>query len=446
MKKLLAILITISILASLAACGGTKGSTDGSASTAKASTSSAATTASPKEPAELTFWIFLNPQQTDDPRSVALKEIVDGFNASNGKTKIKVESIHYSKIDSQVIQAVAAGAGPDILNVYTDLLQMHVKAKTIQPVTTYAKKWLEKVGTDYIYSEDQLKLNNEIMNIPWEARIFTMYYRKDLYEKAGLSAPATLSELMDSAAKVSDQNRLGFAIGLSEGANAASFVESFVPILRASGGEMFDSSGKAIFNSDAGVKAIQFFKDIVAKGAMTDQTLTMTADDITNGLKAGNIATAFAGSMRASAIRKSDVGKNIVTAPIPPFEKGQPSPVMVAGQTLTIGINTKYPDNAWEFIEYFLSKDSEIKWAKAGVMPVLSSVYDDPSIKELSNYAELVQWKESANKYGKIVYYPEDYTKLCTELAKAVQKIIFQNAPVKETLDSVANTYNSTKK
>jgi multiple sugar transport system substrate-binding protein len=447
MKKAFAVSTSAFLLATLVGCGGSNQSAPSSTAAATAGTaSSSAPAANANGTTELTFWTFLNPQQADDPRSAALKDIVDSFNASQNKTKIKVEGINFAKIDSQVIQAVAAGKGPDILNVYTDQLQMHVAAKTIQPITKFATPWLEKNGKDYIYSADQLKLNNEIMAMPWESRIFTMYYRKDLYDKAGLPAPSTLPELLESAVKVGDKTRLGYAVGLSEGANAASLIESFVPVLRAAGGELIDKNGKAAFNTDAGVKAVQFYKDMVSKGATTEQAVSMTADDITNGLKAGNIATAFAGSMRASAIKSSDVGKNIATAPIPPFEKGQPVPVTVASQTLTIGSNTKYADQAWEFIQYYLSKDSQVKWAKASVMPVLSSAYEDPAVKQSPNYADLMQWKENASKYGKMEFYPEDYAKLASELAKGVQKIVFKNAPAKETLDAVANAYNSSKK
>jgi ABC-type glycerol-3-phosphate transport system substrate-binding protein len=441
MKKLGALLVIVMVLGSLMACG-KSGNKESSPSSSGASSGG-----NSEKAVELKLWTFLNPEQQDDPRSVALKSIVDGFNASQGKIKVSVESVHFSKIDSQVIQAVASGGGPDILNVYTDLLRMHVDAKTIQPITKYASEWLNNEGKgDYIYSENQIKLDGEIMALPWEARVFTLFYRKDLYDAAGLKAPQTLSELLAAAKAVKDNNRLGFAVGMSEGANAASFMETFIPILRAAGGKMFDTEGRATFAGDAGVKAINFLKEMVDSGAMNNQTISMTADDITNGLKAGNIATGVSGSMRASAIRGSDTGKNILTTPVPPFEMGQSSPTMVAGQTLTIGVNTKHADEAWEFIRYYLSKESQIKWAEAGVMPVLSSAYEDAAVTGLPNYEELVRWKQEASDSGQIVFYPADYTKLSTELAKAAQKIVFQGAPAKETLESVANAYNANKK
>jgi len=449
MKKWLA--IGLAVLLVLAGCasggsnGGGKDSGSGGQGTQNQGSGGQGSGSDSKKPVELSLWIFLNPQQTDDPRSVALKNIVDSFNESQDNIRVKVESIHYSKIDSQVIQAVSAGGGPDILNVYTDMLNLHVDAKTIQPMTKYAEQWIREAGGDYIYSADQLKLNGEIMSLPWEARVFTVFYRQDLLDEKGLSAPKTLAEWQEVAKQTAGDNRLGFAVGLSEGANAASFVETFIPLLRAYGGAIFDADGKASFNSEAGVKAIEFIKDMVASGAMNEQAVSMTADDVTNGLKAGSISTAISGSMRASAIRGSDIGQHIKTMPVPPAEEGQPSPTMVAGQTLSIGVNTKYPDEAFEFIKYFLTKESQIKWAGAGVMPVLSSAYEDPAVKELATYDEMISWKEEASKSGQIVFYPEDYAKLSVELAKAAQQMVFQNAPVKETLDKVAAQYNQGK-
>lgn len=92
-----------------------------------------------------------------------------------------------------------------------------------------------------------------------------------------------------------------------------------------------------------------------------------------------------------------------------------------------------------------MSKESQIKWAEAGVMPVLSSAYEDAAVTALPNYEELLRWKQEASESGQIVFYPADYTLLSTDLAKAAQRIIFQNAPAKETLDAVAGNYNAGK-
>ena len=113
-------------------------------------------TASAEGGQDMTFWIFLDPNSTEDPRSVVLKEIVDEYNATNefGNT-VTVESFNYSEFEAQAIQAAAAGTGPDIINCFSDQLKQHIDAKTVQPMTAYAGDFIDEMG-DYIYTADKL--------------------------------------------------------------------------------------------------------------------------------------------------------------------------------------------------------------------------------------------------------------------------------------------------
>ena len=76
--------------------------------------------------------------------------------------------------------------------------------------------------------------------------------------------------------------------------------------------------------------------------------LRMTIDDVMSSFKAGTTATTILGSFRVAAGRASaSTGANLVTAPIPGWTADKPSPARLAGQTLTIGANTKHRDGAW---------------------------------------------------------------------------------------------------
>ena len=78
---------------------------------------------------DMKFWIFLDPNSTEDPRSVVLKSIVDEYNETNeyGNT-VTVESFNYAVFEQQAIQAAAAGTGPDIINCFSDQLMTHIDA------------------------------------------------------------------------------------------------------------------------------------------------------------------------------------------------------------------------------------------------------------------------------------------------------------------------------
>jgi ABC-type glycerol-3-phosphate transport system substrate-binding protein len=390
-----------------------------------------------KQGVGLTFWIFLNPTATDDPRNVVLKEIVEDYNRANEYgNNVTVESIHWSRFESQAIQAAAANTGPDIINIYSDMLRQHIAGGTVQSMTKYAEPFIGSMS-DYTYKAADLKINNEIYTLPWESRTFVHWYRSDIFN----DVPASMDDLIASRASKSAGMNMAFVIGLSDGSNAASFMESFIPLLRSAGGELFDANGKAIFNSQAGVKVLNFFKNLIDSKTMNESVLTLGVDEVVDGFKAGTIYSVNAGTQRAASIRNSTLNDKIISAPMPGFTPGTPAPPIVAGQSLGIGAFSKTPDMAFDFITYFYSTENQVKWLKANVLPARSTVFEDAAIKALPNYNELKQWNGYAGT-GRIVFYPEDYSELSVNLVQAAQRVVFKNEDAKGALDQTANWYN----
>lgn len=185
---------------------------------------------------------------------------------------------------------------------------------------------------------------------------------------------------------------------------------------------------------------MEYVKSLVDKGAMDKTVLSLGVDDVVDAFKAGTVLSCNAGTQRAAAIRASELNDHIVSAPILGFD-GEASPAVVAGQSLGIGKYCENPEAAFDFVKTFYTKENQIKWLKANVLPVLSGVYDDEEIKELENYEELKMWNEYAST-GKVQFYPEDYTELSVKLVQTAQNIIFNGADARTELDSVAAWYN----
>lgn len=386
----------------------------------------------------MTFTIFLDPNAADDPRGTVLKEIVDEYNATNeyGNT-VTVQSIHWSQYESQVIQATAAGNGPDIVNAFSDQLMQHVEAGTIQPMTEYATKFIEE-NPDYIHTAEKLtQADGEIYSLPWESRVTVMWYRNDIYDKA----PQSWDELLETAA-YSDGLNLGFALGLSEGSNGTGLMETFVPWIRSAGGDIFDKDGTAIFNSEAGVQVVEYIKSLVDAGCMDSSVLNMAYDDAVDGFKAGSLYGINAGTQRSATIKASDLVSNFSSAPIPGVTADAVAPAFVAGQTLAIGSQAQDPDMAWDFIQYFYTVENQKKWLGADCMPVRGAVYDDPEVQAMDGYEEMAMWSDYATT-GNMTFFPADYTELEVKICQAVQKVVFQGADAQTELDAVADWYNN---
>jgi multiple sugar transport system substrate-binding protein len=397
----------------------------------------------PAEAAEvLKFWTFLATQGTD-PRSTALREVVDGFNKSQSKWEVQVESINFARIDNVVIQSTAAGQGPDILNVYSDQLAMHVAAKTVKPLDALLGPDWTKEAKDFAVSPEFFRFGGAQMAIPWEARVWLLWYRKDLLDAAGFGVPKTVDELKAAGAKITTDAAMGFGFGASTAALGAGAVEAFIPLYWGAGGKLFDASGKTLIAGEAGVKTLTLMRDLVAAGAMKKTVASMSVEDALTSVKAGTLSMTLMGSFRVGAARASaTTEKTLLTAPVPGWTKDAPSPARIAGQTLTIGANSKHADGALAFIRWYTSPASQVAFAKAGVMPSRLATYESDEMKKLGNYAELRGWADYLHAHGRMEATPADFPKLSAAIATAMQRVIVQGADPKAALDEAAAAYN----
>lgn len=437
MKKVLTLVLVAVMMLSLMACGSSAepAATAAPAPAADAPKASEAA-AEKKGGVDMVFTIFLDPTSTDDPRCVVLKEIVDEYNATNeyGNT-VTVESIHWSQYESQLIQKTAAGNGPDIVNAFSDQLMQHIDAGTIQPMTQFATQFIAE-NPSYIHTAEKLtQADGEIYSLPWESRVTVNWYRTDVFD----SAPENWDDLLAAAEKSTSLN-MGFTVGLSEGSNGTALMETFIPWLRSAGGDLFDKDGKVICNSEAGVKVVNFIKQLVDAGTMDKTVLNLAYDDVVDGFKSGTIYAMNAGTQRAATIKSSDLSASFASAPMPGVDGA--APAFVAGQTLAIGSQAKDPEMAFDFIRHFYSIENQKKWMNAKCMTVRTDVFEDSEIQAMDGYEEMKMWSEYATT-GNMTFFPADYTELEVKIAQAVQSVVFQGADAQAALDEVANWYNN---
>ena len=101
--------------------------------------------------------------------------------------------------------------------------------------------------------------------LPNRCHIQLLWYRKDLFDKAGLQAPKTWTELVEAGRKVQDQNPGIAGITIPYGKADGQNLMVWYNFLWGAGGDLFDDKMKPIFNSPEGIKATQDFTDIILK-------------------------------------------------------------------------------------------------------------------------------------------------------------------------------------
>lgn len=105
--------------------------------------------------------------------------------------------------------------------------------------------------------------------LPVRCHIQLLWYRKDLFEKAGLQPPKTWDEMVEAARKVQEQNPGIAGVTIPYGKADGQNLMVWYNFLWGAGGDLFDDKMKPIFNSPAGVKATQDYTDFILKHKVT---------------------------------------------------------------------------------------------------------------------------------------------------------------------------------
>jgi multiple sugar transport system substrate-binding protein len=231
-------------------------------------------------------------------------------------------------------------------------------------------------------------VDGRLVQLPRVTDVSNIYYRKSLYadpanqaaykEKYGkdLAPPETYEDFKNQVIFFADPpNLYGTAFaGKDEGMTGR-----FMEIVRANGGDMFDENWKPIFNSEAGLAALQWFKDIYDAKAVPAGTVNYTWDDIGQAMAAGQLAIdldwpGFAGFYTDPGASKiaDDVG--FATAP-----KGTAGKRGGWSGSHSFSV-TEACDNkpAAVSLAVFLTNDeSELMEAQAGNLPTRTKTFDE---------------------------------------------------------------------
>ena len=104
--------------------------------------------------------------------------------------------------------------------------------------------------------------------LPYVGNSQLFFYRKDLFAKHNLNAPATWQDVLTAAKTISERETTGAPGGgkiygyVMRAAQGNAAVADFMPIFWAFGGEMFDTGGRPAVNSQEGIAALKFMLEL----------------------------------------------------------------------------------------------------------------------------------------------------------------------------------------
>jgi multiple sugar transport system substrate-binding protein len=208
-----------------------------------------------------TLTVWNNESQPD--RLKATQAILDDFTAKTG-VKTKQVAVPEDQLATLMTNAAAAGELPDVV-LATPLDQSVQYANEGIFDSEAAQAVVDKLGPDTFSKKalDLVTLEGKATGVPSDGWGQLLIYRKDLFDKAGLSAPKSLDDVMAAAEKLNGDGIAGITLATKAGDGFTH--ETFEHVALAQGCQLVGGDGKVTFDSPPCVEALRWYGDIASK-------------------------------------------------------------------------------------------------------------------------------------------------------------------------------------
>lgn len=360
-KKVLSVAVAGALTLSLAACGSnnSNNSSDASSSPSQSAQGSQPASSSPSadsgKKVTLTFQNIYVDQNT--PTYKTAHAIVDQYEKEHPNIHIEFDSLNTDQQKQKLKTQASSNEIPDITMVNPAAqMKPFVDANLFAPLNDV----IDKNGLKDTYQAgllDNYSFNGNVYALPDGNNIEVVYYNKDLFAQAGISAPpTTFDELLADVKALKAKKITPMAIGEKD-TWTGSFIFMNI-LLRTNNGPGFlkdVAAGTKTFEDPAFTEAVERFQDLIQAGAFEDGATAVDADSGRNLFTTGKAAMYMLGSWETGSIDASSVGPNVAAFQFPTVDgKGDVNQFMLApGTGYAIAANSKHLQEAKDFLNYY---------------------------------------------------------------------------------------------
>lgn len=368
----LALSLAVSIAAVTGGCSNNTPSSNGGASSASSATA--------KLSGSITVAAW-------NDAATSMKAEAKEFMSENAGTTVTVQSVdsNYTKLYAEL----AANSGvPDVVQTQNRDFQSFANK--------YPDAWLDV--TDMVQPEEAnfdsyvlglIKTKDKYFAVPWDLGPAALYYRKDIFQKAGVDASAikTYDDYIAAGKKIvaatgGKTKLLGFDY------SGATSTDEPMLLFNQLGGKYYDGNGKVKLDSPEMIQSLTTLKKMIDAGVTIN--LANEWNDRITATANGQIASIpfpvwYAGTLENS---NADQSGKWGIVPLPAFTAGGNNQANDGGSVLAISSTTKNKDLAKAFVKFSLmtSKGNEINLNSAKLFTSYKKNYSDPEYKEVDKY------------------------------------------------------------
>lgn len=389
---------------------------------------------------KIVFWDNNGGVRTD-----VWKEIIADFQKANPDIKVEYVGIASTEYQSKVDTAIQGGGLPDVGGVGAAMLAGFSAQNALEPLDDR----LAGSSLNGKLNEDMVGVlkaagggDGTLYSIPTSANNGVLYYRTDLFKKAGLDEPTTWDTFYEAAAKLTDAKKNEFGYTIRGG--AGSIAQALDAAYGQSGITSFWNGDKTTLNDPKNVAGLEKYaalykKDTPAADLNNDFTKMVAQwDSGTIGMLNHNLGS-YQDHVKALGVEKF---------------RGIPQPIGASGKRVQVsnpvdglGVfkSSKNKDAAWKFIEFATSHAENSKFNKAaGQVPSNNDAAKDAWIAEAEpTKLAAAALTDGSTSIVQLPYYLPDWNTISkADNEPNFQKVLLGDMSAKEFLDTMADQLN----
>ncbi|GII55172.1 sugar transporter [Planotetraspora thailandica] len=319
------------------------------------STESPGPAGSAAAPTTLTVWVM-----RDSVSDSLLKSFAADYQAAHSGVTLDIQIQEWDGIGQKVTSALASNDAPDVIEVGNTQVAEYAASGGVKDLTDKAA---ELNGTDWLPGlAEPGKIDGRQYGIPWYAANRVVIYNKDLFAKAGVTAPPkTRDEWIDITTKLNKGGAQGIYLPGQNWYTLAGFIWD-------EGGDLAVQEGttwKGALDTPQALAGMDFYKKLQALGdgpRDSDEANPPQADVFAKG----DVAQLISAPGGAVAIEKAnpELKGKLGFFPIPGKTADKPGAVFTGGSDLIIPEASKNQDAAYEVVKALAGEKFQTDMAK----------------------------------------------------------------------------------
>ena len=330
------------------------------------------------------------------------------------------------------VNASLLGSNPPDVFEIPSISVAQVKAGQLEPLDDI----IASVKSDFLPADlTPFTVDGHVYAIKMISDPTFVYYRKSLFQKAGLQVPTTVDELIAAAKKLTSGSMKGIYLGPDGGESALYQIAAW-----AAGGDLLSADNKVVFNTDRVAAAYEKIYELNVSGGVLPDAPTFWWDP--SSFTLGLCAMQWCGLWAMPGITKA-LGDDFGIFPWPALDAQSQPATVNGGWAEAVAAKGKNVAMAKELVKalWIDGTQTEIDW-NVGYgfhVPPRSSIAAQTTKLQSSPASDAVNY---LNKYGH-ANSPYWDAAMDTELQNVVSSIVKNGKNARSLLDQAADKCNT---